>query len=224
MIMRKLTWFALAFCCFVSSGFAQQGTESERAAYRKVITGRADKIAVTLGIQDAGKKDVVRDIIADQYIGLNDIHSPRDEKIKSLKADKSLDKDVRASRISQIEAEAGAKLARLHNDYLIKLGKQLSKDQIEKVKDGMTYSVLPITYKGYMEMLPDLKASQREQILAYLTEAREYAVSAGSSDKKHAWFGKYKGKINNYLSAEGVETKKAREEWERKLKEREQLK
>lgn len=220
--MRKFILFALAFSCLISAGFAQQGTEAERAAYRKVITGRADKIAIKLGIQDTVKKNVVRDIIADQYIALNDIHSSRDEKIKVLKADKSLDKDVRASKLSQIEAEAGPQLARLHNDYMAKLGKQLNREQIEKVKDGMTYSVLPITYKGYMEMLPNLKESQKDQILAFLTEAREYAMNAGSSEKKHAWFGKYKGKINNYLSAEGVETKKAREEWERKLKERQQ--
>ncbi|MGV3706430.1 MAG: DUF3826 domain-containing protein [Arcticibacter sp.] len=222
--MKKRLLFALAFACFTSAGFAQQGNDAEKAAYRKVITERADKIAVKLDITEASKKDLVRDIIADQYIALNDIHSARDEKIKSLKADQSLDKSARALKISQVEAEAGPKLARLHNEYMAKLSKQLSRAQIEKVKDGMTYSVLPITYKGYMEMLPNLNESQKEQILAYLTEAREYAMNAGSSDKKHAWFGKYKGKINNYLSAQGVETKKAREEWEQKLKEREQTK
>lgn len=216
--------FAFVFSCFASASFAQQGSEAEKAAYRKVISGRADKIAIKLGIQDTVKKNVVRDIIADQYIALNDIHTSRDEKIKALKADKSLEKNARAVKVSEIEAEAGPKLARLHNEYIAKLSKQLNKDQIEKVKDGMTYSVLPITYKGYMEMLPDLKEKQKEQILAYLTEAREYAMNAGSSEKKHAWFGKYKGKINNYLSAEGVETKKAREDWEQKLKERQQKK
>lgn len=222
--MRKFILFALVFSCVASASFAQQGTEAEKAAYRKVITGRADKIAIKLGIQDTVKKNEVRDIIADQYIGLNEIHTSRDEKIKLLKADKSLEKETRTAKVSQVEAEAGPKLARLHNEFMGKLSKQLTKEQIEKVKDGMTYSVLPITYKGYLEMLPDLKENQKEQILAYLTEAREYAMNAGSSEKKHAWFGKYKGKINNYLSAEGVETKKAREDWELKLKERQQNK
>jgi len=46
-----------------------------------------------------------------------------------------------------------------------------------------------------------------------LLEAREHAMDAESSDKKHAWFGKYKGRINNYLSSEGYDLKKAGEDW-----------
>ena len=34
-------------------------------------------------------------------------------------------------------------------------------------------------------------------------------MDAGSSDEKHAWFGKYKGKINNYLAAAGYNMKQA---------------
>jgi hypothetical protein len=34
-------------------------------------------------------------------------------------------------------------------------------------------------------------------------------MDAGTSKEKHAWFGKYKGKINNYLSAEGYNMKLA---------------
>jgi hypothetical protein len=58
-------------------------------------------------------------------------------------------------------------------------------------------------------MLPDLTDQQKAQILAWLVEAREKAMDAGSSREKHAWFGKYKGKINNYLSAAGYDLKKA---------------
>ena len=86
------------------------------------------------------------------------------------------------------------------------------------MKDGMTYGVVPITYTGYLEMIPGLTEDQKKQIMAYLLEAREHAMDAGSSEEKHAWFGKYKGKINNYLSAAGYDLKKASEEWQRRLK------
>jgi hypothetical protein len=73
----------------------------------------------------------------------------------------------------------------------------------------MTYGVAPLTYKGYLELLPDLSEEQKSQILAWLIEAREYAMDAGSAEKKHWWFGKYKGRINNYLSSAGYDLKQA---------------
>ena len=72
----------------------------------------------------------------------------------------------------------------------------------------MTYNVFPITYKAYQEEILTLTEAQKKQILIWLTEAREHAMDAESSDKKHAWFGKYKGRINNYLSAAGYDLKK----------------
>ena len=54
-----------------------------------------------------------------------------------------------------------------------------------------------------------LTAEQKAQILAWLTEARELAMDGSTSDEKHAVFGKYKGKINNYLSKAGYDAKKA---------------
>jgi hypothetical protein len=43
-------------------------------------------------------------------------------------------------------------------------------------------------------------------------------MDAGSSDEKHKWFGKYKGRINNYLSAAGYDMKKEGEEWQKRIK------
>jgi hypothetical protein len=65
-------------------------------------------------------------------------------------------------------------------------------------------------------MLPGLTEQQKAQILVWLTEAREHAMDAESSEKKHAWFGKYKGRINNYLSAAGYDMKKAGEDWQKR--------
>ncbi|HNZ81766.1 MAG TPA: DUF3826 domain-containing protein, partial [Bacteroidales bacterium] len=35
---------------------------------------------------------------------------------------------------------------------------------------------------------------------------------------KHAWFGKYKGRINNYLSKRGYNLTKEREAWNERIK------
>jgi Spy/CpxP family protein refolding chaperone len=88
------------------------------------------------------------------------------------------------------------------------------------VKDGMTYRILPVTYEAYLDMLPRLTGEQKQKIYTWLQEARELAMDAESSDKKHQVFGKYKGKINNYLSAAGFDMKKEGEEWQKRIKER----
>ena len=86
------------------------------------------------------------------------------------------------------------------------------------MKDGLTYGVLPKTFQVYQEMLPDLTAEQKRQILAWLTEAREQAMDASTSDEKHAWFGKYKGRINNYLSKAGIDMKQAEKDMQARKK------
>jgi thiol-disulfide isomerase/thioredoxin len=68
-----------------------------------------------------------------------------------------------------------------------------------------------------MDMLQNLTQQQKDQMYAWLVEARELAMDEGSSDAKHAVFGKYKGRINNYLSAAGYDMKKEGEEWQKRI-------
>jgi hypothetical protein len=192
-------------------------TAEEEAAYTKAIVGRADKIVKTLDIADTAKATRVRHIIARQYRDLSTIHDASEQKIKALEQPIP-EKEKRKDQVEAIENETNGQLDKLHTEYLARLSAELSVEQVEKVKDGMTYGVLPITYNGYLDMLPDLSAEQKSQIKAFLIEARENAMDAGSSEKKHWWFGKYKGKINNYLSGAGYDMKKAGEEWEKRRK------
>ncbi|MDR6561974.1 MULTISPECIES: DUF3826 domain-containing protein [unclassified Arcicella] len=194
-----------------------QTKEQKDANYVKMITDRATKIVATLGLTNTDASIRVRDIISQQYSDLNQIHEARNLKLKLAKEIAKDDKVKSEADIKQAEAEANVAMDKLHGEYLKKLSKELSASQVEMVKDGMTYRVLPITYKGYQEMLPNLTNEQKTQILAYLTEAREHAMDAESSEKKHAWFGKYKGRINNYLSAAGIDMKKAGLEWEQRI-------
>lgn len=205
---------------FVLFGNAQniQDTSAKEAAYTKAITERADKIVQKLDVKKEKKALKVRDLIANQYRNLNDIHEQKKNSILALKGNTSLNKEQLTAEIQKVEQKTEADQNVLHEKYIKALSKELSDTQVEGVKDGMTYNVLPNTYRAYQEMLPDLTKDQKKQILDYLTEAREHAMDAESSEKKHAWFGKYKGKINNYLSAQGVDMKKAGQEWEKKIK------
>lgn len=202
----------------IVSVFAQRDAvqEKEVALYEKVITQRAEKIAAVLNINDAAKQEKVRNIIRDQYSNLNDIYKERDEKIKAIKEANADNKATLEAAKNKQAAKTDVKLARLHKKYLSKLSAKLSPEQIEQVKNGMTYGVLPITYKAYQEQILTLSDEQKKQILVWLTEARERAMDGESSEKKHAWFGKYKGKINNYLSAAGYDLKKEGQEWEKR--------
>lgn len=166
----------------------------EDTAYLRVIKERATKIVNGLGLKDSAIALRVRDVVARQYYDLNAIYTERD-----------------AHQLTGEEVDK--KVAELHGQYLARLAKDLDPQQVDGVKDGMTYNVLHVTYRAYEEMLPDLTEEQKARILSDLTEAREHAMDAESSKKKHAWFGKYKGRINNYLSAAGIDMKKAEQDW-----------
>ena len=84
----------------------------------------------------------------------------------------------------------------------------------------MSYGVVKVRYSDTIDMIPSLKEEEKAQIYAWLIEAREFALDAENSDKKHAAFGKYKGRINNYLVKRGYDLTKEREEWYKRVKAR----
>lgn len=214
--LKQLLWIAVLAVAAVP-GFAQAPkTPSETAAYIRVTNERADKIVAKLRLSDQEKKLQVRDMIARQYRDLSKIQDTRDAAIEIARKQANGEVAAATAAIEKIRREADEKIARLHKEYLGRLSTALSSDQIEQVKDGMTYGVAPLTYNAYLEMLPALSAEQKETILDYLVEAREKAMDGGSSEEKHAVFGDYKGKINNYLSRQGYDLKRAGEEWKKR--------
>lgn len=200
--------------------FAQTSPAAATAeGYNEVIAKRAAKIVAALHTTDTVFNKKVQQIIADQYIQLGRIHDGRNTQVKSIKAKSELTAEDKAA-IQKLEADADQQLAQLHTAYLAKLTALCTPQQIDEIKNGMTFNVLNVTYTAYQDMLLNLTVEQKKQILAWLTEAREKAMDAESSDKKHAWFGKYKGRINNYLSAAGIDMKKEEAAWQQRIRER----
>ncbi len=195
-------------------------TGDSETAYTQDITKRADKIVAVLAISDDTANTRVRDLIVQQYRALREIHGARDAKLSEVKPGQASDPAVAEAWVKVARDAANLKLADVHRRFVARLDVELSPEQVDKVKDGMTYGVVGITYKRYLELFPELKDEQKREILANLVEAREYAMDAGSSEEKHAIFGKYKGRINNYLSAAGYNMRQA----EKNLAERQKAK
>lgn len=196
---------------------ARQDHVANDSAYLKVVAERTAKIVITLDVTDKIKAEKVQQIIATQYVQLNTIHDNSKATVAAIKA-RPISKEAIDDAVKKEEENKVLLLRQLHTQFISLLNSCLTNDQVEKVKDGMTYRVLPVTWAAYMDMLQNLTKEQKDKMYAWLVEARELSMDEGSSDKKHAVFGKYKGKINNYLSAAGYDMKKEGEEWAKRIK------
>ncbi len=185
--------------------------------YVNTILERSKKVTDALNITGTEKGTQVLNIVANRYFELNDIYEERDS---LKKAASNLTGDAKKQAQAFAESQKDSKLYRSHFAFDANLSLFLDEAGIETVKDVMTYNVVKVTYDAQCDMIPTLKEEEKVQILAWLKEAREFAIDAESSRKKHEAFGKYKGRINNYLSKRGYDLTKEREEWAKRVKAR----
>lgn len=180
------------------------------------IVGRSKKIVDNLKIKDKTVYNNVLNIVCNKYFSLNDVYSKRDTVIAQAKR-ANFPKEELAIIQSAAKNEAEATLYRTHFAFASDLSLYINDKQIEAIKDGMTYNVVKVTYDATLAMIPTLTKEEKTQILVWLKEARELAVDAENSNKKHEAFGKYKGRINNYLSKRGYDLVKERQEWYKRI-------
>ena len=178
----------------ITAGAVDLDREGRDPAYVESIVKRSQKIVDKLELTDTVAAREVTTIIANRYFKLNDIYENNKER-------------------NAIDAE----LYKHHFEFAADLANYVNDAQIEAIKDGMTYGVVPKTYKAHLEMIPKLKENEKLQILNWLKEAREFAIDASDSKSKHAWFGKYKGRINNWLTARGYDLKSERDGWNQRI-------
>ena len=218
--MEKIVLMSLLFLCgWISAGAVDLNKENRDPKYVESIVNRSQKIVDKLGLTDAKVAEDVCNVIANRYFELNDIYEIRDAKVKAVK-ESGLTGDAKNEALKAAENEKDAALYRSHFAFPASLSLFLNEEQIEAVKDGMTYGVVKVTYEATLDMIPSLKEEEKVQIYAWLVEAREFAMDAENSNKKHAAFGKYKGRINNYLAKRGYNLTKEREEWAKRVKAR----
>lgn len=184
--------------------------------YIQVTHDRAYNFVKEMELSDA-KTERVTEIVAQQYRDLSAIQDTRDARIELIESEFK-DQDTIEQLSREVRIKADMREDALHRQFIAKLTAEITPEQVNQIKDGMTYNVVPITYNRYMELLPELTEQQQTTIRALLIEAREHAIDAGSSEQRHHIFNQYKGKINNYVSAEGYNL----EEAEKRLQEQEE--
>ena len=196
--MKKI--FSLTAALFFSVAILAADTNSSpadvEAKYTAAIEGRTADILKTLALSDTDKAARVHDAIITQYRALNAWHNGNDAKLKAAKGDTNAVAQIRVS------------LKALHEAFLSQLAENLSPGQIDTVKDKMTYGKVQFTFAGYVAQYPDLSETNKDEILTLLKQAREEAMDGGSAAEKTAVFQRYKGKINNYLSKQGIQKQK----------------
>ena len=180
----------------ISAQSVSLNTEGLDSAYVNSIIARSQKIVDGLQLSNTKKAENVRNIIANRYFLLNAIHSKYDK--------------------SQQEAR-DAELYKHHFELASALAQYLTEEQIDAVKDGMTFGRLKRDYNATLDMIPTLTDEEKLQVLIWLKEAREYAMDAADSKGKHFWFDKYRGRTNNWLSSRGYDLKKERDEWMKRI-------
>ena len=214
--MKKqlLTLIAIqsAFAIFNQTVFAQASTtaptEAEKEAfYATTIENRTVDILKLLNFTDAAKSNAVHEILVAQYHELRVRDAAIDTRLRVEGKEISY-----ANRAEQLVVQSKP----LHDAFLAKLAASLTPEQVEKVKDLMTFNKVKVTYDAYDAIVSGLTDAEKAKILELLKLAREEAMDGGSAPEKSAIFQKYKEQINSYLDAQGHDTAKAFKDWAEK--------
>jgi len=176
----------------------------KEAFYAKTIEYRVGDILKALNLTDDAKSNAVHDLLVTQYHAL---------RVRDAAIDTQLKVDGKEVNYENRAAQLAVQSKPLHDKFFTALADDLTPDQIEKVKDVMTYNKVKVTYDAYCQIVPGLTDAEKAKILDLLKAAREEAVDGGSAPEKSAIFQKYKDQINAYLDANGHDTAKALKDW-----------
>ena len=204
---------AISAILILAAGFARPAvaqttpavTEAEKEAfYATTIENRTQDILKALNLTDEAKANAVHDAIVAQYHNL---------RVRDAAIDTRLEVDGKAVNYANRAAQLAIQSKPLHDQFMAKLSENLTPEQVEQVKDLMTYNKVKVTYNAYCSIITGLTDEQKAKILELLKAAREEAVDGGSAPEKSAIFQKYKDQINAYLDAQGYDTAKAFKDW-----------
>ena len=184
----KKSVFTLIVVLSAAGALAQTSTPAptdaeKEAFYAKSIEYRVGDILKTLNLTDDAKSNAVHDLLVAQYHAL---------RVRDAAIDTQLKVDGKEVNYENRAAQLAVQSKPLHDKLFTALADDLSPDQVEKVKDLMTYNKVKVTYDAYCQIVSGLTDAEKAKIMDLLKAAREEAVDGGSAPEKSAIFQKYK--------------------------------
>src|ERR1017187_19026 len=180
-------------------------TEAEKEAfYATTIENRVVDTLKTLNLADPTNSNALHDALVAQYHEL---------RVRDAAIDTRLKVDGKEVNYENRAAQLAVQSKPLHDQFLTKLAASLTPEQVEQVKDLMTYNKVKVTYDAYCAMVSGLTDAEKAKILELLKAAGEGAMDGGNAPEKPAIFQKYKDQINSYLDAQGHDIAKAFKDW-----------
>jgi hypothetical protein len=140
------------------------------------LNKRVDGIVASLELDDTAKQERVRAVIA------TDLRAVRDAHNAGLQLDPSV-----------------------HENFVASLQADLTPGQVDSVKDKLTINKVPITFKVYHQILPNLTADDDRVIMEQLSKAREECLDVKSIEEMNPIFKKHKEEIQKYLNGRGYD-------------------
>src|ERR1043165_6160669 len=158
-LFPSLLLSAVVFCA--GTTFAQEdatpaSTPQDREAfYTQTIERRSQDILDALALKDAEKAARVHDLIITQY--------------RSLRArDAAVVAKLKETGNTNADASARSPLSReltksLHGWFVGVLALELKPEQVEVVKDRMTYNKVKVTFDAYCNIIPNLTETDKSK-------------------------------------------------------------
>jgi hypothetical protein len=166
------------------------------------LTSEQAALLATLVPPPSGASEAALDKRVAALVAALDLKAPATERVSAVIA-----ADLRAVRDAH---NAGLQLdPPVHARFITGLQADLTPEQIETVKDRLTINKLPITFKVYHQIIPNLKPQDDAKILAWLKEAREQSLDEKNVDEMTPIFKKYKTEIQHYLESQGYDWDKS---------------
>lgn len=208
-ILSLLTLFL--FSAIVSAADIKLNTRNLPVDVVTEAQQKTAKVMDKLSLANDSIRENIQIVIANRYLELREIHLNYDERNKKIEA-RGLSKEAEAEELERSYYQYNSDLYRSRFGYVAWLSFYLDDEQIETVKDAMTYNLFHVRYDDFLDLLPNLTDSDKNRVYHWLVEAREFSMDFETPRKMRQMFTKYRGRINNYLSSRGYDLRKATEE------------